>query len=186
MTDFLRTVVEGAKGKRPPAGMRTRVVAIDGAGGAGKSSLAERLAVALGDAPVVHTDDFASWDNPLDWWPRLVAEVLEPLSRNEVARYRCSVWDKPQAQTWGEVAPSEFVVLEGVSASRAAFRPFLTYSVWIETPRDVRLGRGLERDGDEARVQWERWMAEEDDYVKRERPRDHVDLIVPGDRDLWS
>ena len=77
------------------------------------------------------------------------------------------------------------VILEGVSASREAFRPFLTYSVWIETPRDVRLRRGLERDGDDARAQWEAWMAEEDDYVSRERPHDYVDLILAGDQDLW-
>lgn len=166
--------------------MTTRLIAIDGPGGAGKSSLARRLADHLGDAPVVHTDDFASWDNPLDWWPRLVEEVLEPLARNEAARYVRSNWEREEERTWGEVAPSPFVILEGVSAFRQAFRPFLTYSIWIETPREVRLRRGLERDGEDARAQWEKWMAEEAAYVVREKPRDNADLILPGDRDLWS
>ena len=48
--------------------MTTRIVAVDGPGGAGKSSLSEWLAGEL-DAPIVHTDDFASWDNPTSWWP---------------------------------------------------------------------------------------------------------------------
>lgn len=186
MTDYLTRIVDGANAKRPPTGMTTRVIAIDGAGGAGKSSLADCLAGALGGVSIVHTDDFASWDNPLGWWPRLLEEVLEPLARNEATRYRRSNWERTEQETWGEVRPSEFVILEGVSASRAAFRPFLTYSIWIETPPDLRLRRGLERDGGEARAQWERWMAEEDDYVNRERPRDNVDLILPGDQDLWS
>jgi uridine kinase len=86
----------------------------------------------------------------------------------------------------GAVVPAEFVILEGVTASREAFRPFLTYSVWIETPRELRLSRGLERDGEEARAQWEKWMTEEDDYLRRERPQDHADLVLPGDQDLWS
>ena len=86
----------------------------------------------------------------------------------------------------GEVVPAGFVILEGVSASREAFRPFLTYSIWIETPRELRLRRGLERDGEEARAQWEQWMAEEDDYVRREKPQERADLVVPGDRNLWS
>lgn len=186
MTAYLLRIIEGAKAKQPPSRMTTRVIAIDGAGGAGKSSLADRLADELGGVPIVRTDDFASWDNPLNWWPRLVEEVLKPLARNEAIRYRRSNWERKQQEKWGEVTPSGFVILEGVSASREAFRPFLTYSIWIETPRYLRLRRGLERDGDEARAQWEEWMAEEDDYVDRERPQDNVDLILPGDRDLWS
>jgi uridine kinase len=50
--------------------MTTRVIAIDGPGGSGKSTLAENLSPALGHAPIIHTDDFASWDVPLEWWPR--------------------------------------------------------------------------------------------------------------------
>ena len=55
-----------------------------------------------------------------------------------------------------------------MTASREAFQRFLAYTVWIETPREVRLSQGLERDGEEARVRWEEWMAAEDDYVRRE------------------
>ena len=76
------------------------------------------------------------------------------------------------------VAPADFVILEGVSASREAFHPFLTYSIWVEAPADVRLRRGLERDGEGARAQWEKWMAQEDRYVERERPRERADLVV--------
>lgn len=184
--ELISRIVREARAKAAPAGMRTKVIAVDGPGGAGKSTLANCLAAALGDAQVVRTHDFASWDDPLNWWPRLVEDVLEPLARNEPARYRRSDWEGRGKEEWREAVPADFVVLEGVSASREAFRPFLTYSVWIETPRDLRLRRGLDRDGEQARAQWERWMAEEDDYVRREQPREHADVVVPGDRDLWS
>jgi uridine kinase len=77
------------------------------------------------------------------------------------------------------------VVLEGVTASRSAFRPYLAYSIWLETARAVRLQRGIDRDGDDARAQWERWMAAEDRYLESERPDKHADVVVRGDRDLW-
>lgn len=166
--------------------METRLVAIDGHGGAGKSTLAGELARELGDAPIVHTDDFASWEVPLNWWPRLLEEVLEPLSRSETARYRRSSWEGNEDPGFEEIAPGPFVVLEGVSASREAFRPFLSFAIWIETPRETRLRRGLERDGEQARAQWAAWMAEEDEYVARERPRDRADLVLRGDLDRWS
>jgi uridine kinase len=78
------------------------------------------------------------------------------------------------------------VILEGVTASRTAFRPFLTYSVWIKTPRALRLQRGVERDGEQLRAQWEKWMAAEDQYVHRERPDQSADLVLPGDSNLWT
>jgi uridine kinase len=164
--------------------MPTKIVAVDGPGGAGKSTLAARLAEALGGAQIVSTDDFASWSNPLDWWPRLIEEVLEPLARDERSRYRRSRWQSDQPEEWKEVAPAEFVILEGVSASRAAFQPYVTYSIWVETPREVRLQRGLARDGEAARGRWEKWMAEEDAYVARERPRERADAVVRGDEVL--
>lgn len=183
--DFLAEIVRSVRAKPCPDGMSTKVIAVDGPGGAGKSSFAARLAEELGGAQLLRTDDFASWEVPTDWWPRLLKEVLEPLSRNESARYRCTDWGNSDHQEWAEVTPAEFVILEGVTASRAAFRPFLSYSVWIETPRDLRLSRGLERDGEEARVQWEEWIAKEEDYVRREKPQERADLVLPGDQNLW-
>lgn len=179
-------IIHAVSAKQPPAGMSTKIIAIDGLGGAGKSSLAKHLARELGGAQILRTDDFASWENPLKWWPRLIREGLEPLSHNQPARYRRTDWGDEDHEEWGEVAPAEFVVLEGVSASREAFRPFLTYSIWIETPRELRRTRGLERDGEEARAQWEQWMAEEDDFVRREKPQERADLVLPGDQNLWS
>ena len=157
----------------------TRITAVDGLGGAGKSTLASALADELG-AVVVRTDDFASWDNPIDWWPDLLHYVLEPLTRGEAARFTPNAWGGPSKDPV-EVPPGGEVVLEGVTASREAFRPHLAYAIWVETPRDVRLARGLARDGEDARALWERWMGDEDRWVERERPMEFVDVVVRGD-----
>lgn len=163
--------------------MTTRVVAVDGSGGAGKSSLAAYLAREL-DAPIVHTDDFASWEKPVDWWPELIERVLAPLAEGTSARYIPTSWGGPERDEV-VIEPTDFVLLEGVSASRAAFRPYLAYSIWIETPRELRLRRGLHRDGEDARADWERWMAEEDAYIEREHPAEGADLVLPGNENLW-
>jgi uridine kinase len=163
----------------PPDGVATRIVAVDGPGGAGKTWLAARLADELGGAPIVHTDDFASWDNPYDWWPELVERALEPLAAGRAARYTPSSWDG-EARAEVVVEPADYVVLEGVSASRNVFRRYLTYSIWVETPRELRLRRGLARDGEAARAQWAEWMAREDAYVERERPDIRADAVVAG------
>jgi uridine kinase len=180
MKSSLDDIIQTVRGTQAPEGMTTKIIAIDGPGGAGKSTLAACLAEELGGAQVLHTDDFASWDNPLDWWPRLIEEALEPLSRDQPARFRRTDWENKGREEWREIEPAEFVILEGVSASREAFQPFLAYSIWVETPQELRRRRGLERDGELARAQWEQWMAQEDDYVRREKPQDRADVVVAG------
>jgi len=164
----------------PPDGMATRIIAVDGLGGAGKTTMAAKLAGALGGCPVVTTDDFASWDDPLDWWPRLLEEVLVPISEGRSAVYRRCDWVLRQLGTQQRVDPCAYVILEGVSSSRRAFRAYLTFIVWVETPRQKRLNRGIARDGSSMRSQWKRWMEAEDRYVEEENPRRAANLIVLG------
>lgn len=164
--------------------MSTRVVAIDGPGGAGKSVLAESLAVELDVAKIVHTDEFASWDDPLDWWPRLLAQVLEPLGRNESSRYQRYDWDEQRLSDWRDVEPAPFLILEGVSSSRESFSRYLAYRIWVETPRSERLRRGLERDGPDRLELWNSWMQSEDAYIARENPMQRADCVIDGMRPL--
>jgi len=166
----------------PPAGVRTKIVAIDGLGGAGKTTLATALSAALGDAPVAHTDDFASWEEPLGWWSRMLTELLIPLAEGRRARFRRSDWERHCLGGWCEVEPAECVIVEGVSSSREAFRPYLTVTVWVDTPEPERLRRGLERDGDHALPLWQEWIASENDYVERAQPQRHAQVLVSGTR----
>ena len=162
-----------------PKGTKTAIIGIDGCGGSGKSTLAERLAETL-SCPIIHTDDFAEWDNPLDWYPRMIEQVLDPLRANRPARYQRYDWGTKALAEWHDVPPQPQIIIEGVSATRREFRPYLTYSIYVETPRDLRLKRGLERDGEDALPLWQGWMAEEDEYLRRDDPVGHADLIIKG------
>ena len=176
----LETLVERIARARRPSGVQVVIVAVDGCGGAGKSTFAALLAGALGGAPVVSTDEFASWDNPLDWYPRLVDELLTPLAAGRAATYRRSDWGGGESIVV-TVEPTPILVLEGVSSSRQAFDDYLAFRIWIETDRDERLRRGLERDGAHLRDQWLEWMADEDTYVADEHPQDRADIVIRGD-----
>lgn len=172
LTDVLATIMT-----RPGP---VRLVAIDGPGGAGKSTFAERLAAAAGGAPVIPTDDFASWDNPLNWWPRLLAQVVEPLVRREAARYQRFDWLTGALAEWVTVEPAPIVIIEGVSSGRSEWSEHLSFLVWVETPSATRLSRGLERDGDSAIDDWRSWMAAEDTHYRGDPTRERADLEVDG------
>jgi hypothetical protein len=163
----------------PPRCGDVRLIAVDGYGAAGKSTFAGRLAAALDGAPVLHTDDFASWEDLVDWWPN-VARVLEALAAGRSARFRAYDWALRKPGRLTSIAPSENVVLEGVSSGRTEFEPWLSAVVWIETPQVSRLSRGVARDGESMRDQWLAWMNAEDEFFARDRVADRTDFLVDG------
>ena len=156
------------------------IVAVDGCGGSGKSTFAARLSKAFEGAVLVHTDDFASWENPLGWWPRMVEQVLKPLKQGIPARYQRYDWSEKRLAEWHEVKPNGVVIVEGVSSSRKEFREYIHFSVWVECPREVRLARGLARDGEGMATLWSGWMKDEDEYIARDNPRDNANLVING------
>jgi Ni2+-binding GTPase involved in maturation of urease and hydrogenase len=92
--DPLATLIRAAGTSHAPLNVATRLIAIDGPGGAGKTTLAVRLAQEL-QAAVIHTDEFASWDNPVDWWPEMLERALEPLAAGETrVRSGSAGWQK--------------------------------------------------------------------------------------------
>ena len=171
----------------------TRLVFIDGLGGAGKSVLAEALAAELG-APLIEGDDFyrdsaerqasapepesvgASFD-----WRRLERQVLAPLLLGEEARYQRYDWDADRLGDWVSAPGHGTVVVEGVYMLRTELRRYASVSIWVETPREVRLDRGILRDGEAARSRWiDEWMPAEDAYVSAMRPDAAATLVVDG------
>jgi len=165
----------------PPSCGQTRLVAVDGPGGSGKSTFARRLSAALGDAPVIHTDDFASWDNQFEWWPRLIEQVIAPLRRSATGRYQRYDWVTRAFSEWHDVAPAPAVVLEGVGAARREFDDDVALTVWIDTPADLRLRRGIERDGEAMRGFWNQWIVGETRHYAEHDTRRRANLIVSGD-----
>jgi uridine kinase/RimJ/RimL family protein N-acetyltransferase len=162
------------------SGMSCRTIAIDGPGGSGKSALAVAVARELDGAPVLHTDDFAGWDNQFDWYLRLLEQVLKPLADGVPVRYQRYDWGMRKLAEWHQIEPRGFLIIEGVGASRQALRRYLSACVWVETDRAERLRRGLQRDGADSLALWEDWMRGEDEYIATERPDQAADLVVSG------
>ncbi|VTR78484.1 uridine kinase [Cellulomonas hominis] len=172
----------------PPRLGRIRVVAIDGPAGSGKTTLAAAVAagcVAAGaSAQVVHMDDlYAGWTGlDGDLWPRLSAQVLEPLRRGRPGRFQRYDWEAGRFADWVDVPVPDVLVLEGCGSGRRDVAPVLGVLVWVEAEPATRLERGLARDGAGARPHWERWMRDEAAHFAREGTRGRADVRV----DAWG
>jgi uridine kinase len=155
---------------------RPYLVGIGGRGGAGKSTLARRFV----GAQVVGTDEF--WDGGEFELSRLKREVVDPLLHGEEARFYGFDWDaRRRFEDERVVQPEGVVVIEGVCALHRMFRDAYDLRIWVEAPRELRLARGVERDGEGARSTWEElWMPGEERYIERDDPISAAHLIVDG------
>src|SRR6266699_2945133 len=95
-------------------------------------------------------------------------------------------WAIPMSSAWttshNPVCPAgSIVIVEGVSSTRTELGDCWDLTVWVDTPRAIRLVRGIRRDGEARRSQWTQvWMPEEDAYIAAQHPEQRADLIFFG------
>lgn len=163
-----------------------RLVCVDGPAGSGKTTTAGALSAAAGErgavATVVHLDDLYEGWSGLEGtlWPRLSAQVLEPLRRGRPGRFQRYDWVEGRFAGWVDVPVPGVLVLEGCGSARRAADPLVTLRVWVEAPPLERLTRGLARDGASARPHWEAWMRDEAAHFERERTAGRADVRLDG------
>lgn len=172
----------------------TLLIGIDGCGGSGKSTFAAKIITDFPKVTIVHLDDFYLPSSKLmnieptkkpvgaDYdWQRVLKQVLEPLSQEVEGYYQRYDWETDQLAEWHAVPTGGIVIIEGVYALRKELVEIYDLKIWVDCPRETRLARGLERDGEDARAMWENnWMVSEDIYVEQHKPIDRADLIIKG------
>ncbi len=181
----------------------TLLIAVDGGGGAGKSTFAASLCAALTAAgalaTVVPMDDFfrphekaqqpvshGFVDGEMDW-QRLREQVIAPLKVGHDARYQRFDWPTRTLQEWHAVPVGGSVIVEGVGVLRQELAACYDFKVWVRCPRQRRLERGVARDGEQARERWERqWLPADERFVQLHHPENVADLVVDGSGDLTT
>jgi uridine kinase len=181
------------------------VVALDGASGAGKSTVATLLAHEL-DAAIIQSDDFfAAEITDAGWaaldsrgraaaaidWRRLRREALEPLRAGRVAAWHPFDFASgtrahgtyAMAAEPVVLAPRAVVVLEGAYSCRRELADLIDLTVLVVAAPTERRRRIAERETDEEwTAAWHaRWDAAEAYYFGNVRPPSSFDLVVRSD-----
>ncbi len=166
-------------GLLPPAGDSARVIAVDGFSGAGKTWLADRLALVLG-CPVQHVDAFVPGWHALERGIGEISEgLLRPWSQGRAGAVRLYDWDREQQGETVSLAVPGTVVLEG-SAIASVAEPGLIHAVlWLETPPHVRRARLDAREDRDAYLPHRAlWADQEHALAARGETRRRADLHV--------
>jgi uridine kinase len=163
-------------------------IAVDGHGGSGKSTLAKLLSEQL-KAEIIHADDFASWDNPKNWWPLIIERVFDPIKNGATTlNYpRSKWWEVHMSEPVVNQPVTKIMILEGVSSLRKEFIPYISFGIFVDTPRDICLSRGFERDkgndgksDEEIRKMWDEWYRDEDKFYAQDNVKSRADIVIDG------
>jgi len=170
------------------------IIGIDGCGGAGKSTLANKIKSKFSTVTIVHMDDFylpssqIINEHPMNKsigadfdWKRLLQEVLDPISNGIEGCYKRYDWETDSLAETHTVPAIGIVIIEGVYAARQELAEMYDLKIWVNCPRETRIKRGIARDGEPARDMWENnWMVAEDMYVESHKPHEFADFIIDG------
>jgi uridine kinase len=148
-----------------------RLICIDGPSGSGKTTLASGLG-----APTVHMDELIEGWSGLSAVDAQLDGLLRPHVDDRPGSYRRYDWERGEYAETVVVPPAPLLVLEGVGSGSLVVADLVTVLVWIEAPLDVRMARGIERDGDAFAPYWQAWAVEEADHFARHRTRERADV----------
>ena len=172
-----------------PSG-RPWVVAVDGRGASGKSTLARRLCAASPRSTVVHTDDLA-WHEPFFGWGHLLGALLEGVRRGDDVAYQPPQWRQRGRDGVITVPPGlDMVIVEGTGASQHP--DLVDTTIWVQADFAEAEARGIARDvalgvnGDpqQATAFWHEWMAHELAFFDAQQPWRRASVIVNGSAGL--
>jgi len=164
------------------------IIAIDGFGGAGKSTLAKDLKSQLQSAAIVEVDDFFLFGVKSDANKsnfdrrRLKEQVLEPLKQGESASYQKSIDESNPLSEYIDVPQVDYVILEGVSSFHPDIAKFIDYRIWLDIPADEAKRRMMNRDKNLGKDHGEQFWSHHTDsyqeYKDSHHPEASADLTV--------
>jgi len=159
------------------------ILAIDGPAGAGKTTLAHEIFLALSpkmSVNVIHMDDlYDGWDNALgaDLTAMLQYFVTQHLNSATVNFQRYN-W---ATSSFGEsevIEPADLLILEGVGSSDKSLQDDLAALIWIDIDPEIGVARVIGRDGPQVADEMKKWLGTQQEYFSQHSTREKADFIL--------
>lgn len=157
------------------------LLAIDGPAGAGKTTLAAKLEAEFSShatVQVMHMDDlYNGWENALD---QQLTDTLQMIvnahAAGQVFEIKKYNWHTMQFGSAEKIAPTDFLILEGVGAGQKVVRAAGASTYWLDIQPEIGLQRVLDRDGAQIEQQMRQWQIDQDKHFASDQTRENCEF----------
>lgn len=181
------------------------VIGIDGLGGAGKSTISEKLCQNFREhgfhTVLLHIDDFIhmrklrynsaypDWQcyYDLQWRFDYFSNIINEIKSRHDDHVDIELYDKENDTYYQQrfsVLDKTIVIVEGIFLQREEYCNIFDYMIYIDIPEQIRLDRVLKRDtyiGDERQIidkYKSRYFPAEHRYMEQFCPQNNADLVI--------
>lgn len=172
--------------EKGPRSGSTRIIAIDGRAGSGKTTLAGDLKLHLSlrhQVKILHLDEiYDGWKDALgEHLTSSLTGILRSLERHEPILLQIYNWKLGKFDSERQIDPPELLVIEGVGSGQRAIRSAAAATIWMDISAEVGLSRVLERDGTSISAQMIRWQVAEEAHFLNDETRENADFILTSE-----
>ena len=159
------------------------IIAIDGPAGAGKTTLAHEIYLALSlkmSVTVIHMDDlYDGWDNALGADLSAILKYLvnqhQKSSSAQIKRYNWSTSSFGESEN---IEPADLLILEGVGSGDKSLQDDLAALIWIDIDPEIGVMRVIDRDGYQVEDEMKKWLGTQQKYFSQHSTREKADFIL--------
>lgn len=159
------------------------IIAIDGPAGAGKTTLAQTISLALSlhmSTTVIHMDElYPGWEKALGVE---LTETLTWLTQSHKAKkplkYSSFNWAINQFNASHVVDSTQLLILEGVGSAQRPIEGSLVTSIWLDLDPQIGFQRVIERDGAIITAEMTKWLAMQEQHFAADQTKERCEFLL--------
>lgn len=159
------------------------IIAIDGPAGAGKTTLAQTISLALSpqiSTTVIHMDElYPGWEKALGVE---LTQTLTWLTQSHKAKkplkFSSFNWATNEFNASHVVDSTQLLILEGVGSAQRPIEGSLVTSIWLDLDPQIGFQRVIERDGATISAEMTKWLAMQEQHFVVDQTKERCEFLL--------
>ena len=159
------------------------IIAIDGPAGAGKTTLASTISLALSprmSTTIIHMDElYPGWENALgDELTKTLTWLTSCHKAKKPLLYSSFNWATNEFHEAKTHPSTQLLILEGVASAQLPIAESLTTSIWLELDPEIGFRRVIERDGENISLEMKKWLVTQEQHFAADRTKERCEFLL--------
>ena len=164
-------------------GVDQPIIAIDGPAGAGKTTLASTIFLALSphmSTTVIHMDElYPGWENAIG---EELTKTLTWLTSCHKAKmpllYSSFNWATNEFHEAKSHPSAQLLILEGVASAQLPIEESLATSIWLDLDPLIGFQRVIERDGENISLEMKKWLVTQEQHFAADKTKERCEFLL--------